>query len=219
MDVWVKERGLHLLLLDCRLFPTLPTYAVAKVFDLIISGLSSEAELANTDVINDEQEVLPQHRELLEVYGFLLQWAVQATENLAAERTAAEPVTKGRKGKAKATGGKQAFDSSTQLISALETMVKVFKLNLQRIFVTTSERDSFVQLFTRPSYLIMENEQRVKSTQIRMHVWKVLCMAVKHHGHGFGSFYRPLRIIVYWNLIPHPLFRSPDVYSTESVVF
>jgi len=130
---------------------------------------------------------MPQHRELLEIYAFLLQWAVQATENLAAEKSASAPAAKGRKtAKGKTVAGKQAFDSSTQLISALETMVKVFKLKLQRIFVTTSERDSFVQLLTRPSYMVLESEQRVKSNPIRMHVWKVLCMAIKHHGHGFG---------------------------------
>lgn len=175
-------------LIKPRLFPTLPNYAVAKVFDLIISGLSSEADVANQDVEADEQESLPVHKELLEMYGFLLQWAVQATENLASEKSASAPVTKGRKGtKAKPAGGKQTFDSSTQLITALDAMVKVFKLKLQRIFVTTSERDNFVQLLTRPSYVVIENEQRVKSNPIRMHVWKVLCMAVKHHGHGFGE--------------------------------
>ena len=130
------------------------------------------------------------HRELLEMYGFLLQWSVQATENLASEKSASAPVVKGRKGtKGKTVAAKQAFDSSTQLITALDVMVKVFKLKLQRIFVTTSERDNFVQLFTRPSYVILESEQRVKSNPIRMHVWKVLCMAVKHHGHGFGTYF------------------------------
>lgn len=167
----------------------LPNYATAKVFDLIISGLSSEADAVNQDVEADEQETLPTHRELLEMYGFLLQWSVQATEHLASEKSASAPVIKGRKNtKGKTVAAKQAFDSSTQLITALDVMVKVFKLKLQRIFVTTSERDNFVQLFTRPSYVILESEQRVKSNPIRMHVWKVLCMAVKHHGHGFGTY-------------------------------
>ena len=65
-------------------------------------------------------------------------------------------------------------------------MCKVLKLKLARIFVTTSERDTFVSLFTRPVYLVLESEQRVKSTAIRMHAFKVLCIAVKHHGHAFG---------------------------------
>ncbi|KAF8476965.1 condensin complex subunit 1 [Kalaharituber pfeilii] len=199
-----------------KLFPTLPTFAVAKVFDLIISGLSSEAEVAHQDVEADEQEALPQHRELLEMYGFLLQWAVQATENLTAEKSASAPVTKGRKGsKAKTPNNKQAFDSSTQLLSALETMVKVFKLKLQRIFVTTSERDSFVQLFTRPSYVVMESEQRVKSSPIRMHVWKVLCMAVKHHGHGFGAQTSIVQSLSYFEHLSEPMAEFLQILSEQ----
>jgi condensin complex subunit 1 len=65
-------------------------------------------------------------------------------------------------------------------------MCKVLKLKLSKIFLTTSERDTFIGLLTRPVYLILESEQRVKSTPIRMHSFKVLCIAVKHHGHGYG---------------------------------
>ncbi|KAF8440590.1 condensin complex component cnd1 [Terfezia claveryi] len=199
-----------------KLFPALPSYAVAKVFDLIISGLSSEADVANQDVEADEQETLPMHKELLEMYGFLLQWAVQATENLASEKSASAPVAKGRKGtKVKTAGGKQAFDSSTQLITALDAMVKVFKLKLQRIFVTTSERDSFVQLFTRPSYVVIENEQRVKSNPIRMHVWKVLCMAVKHHGHGFGAQTSIVQSLSYFEHLSEPMAEFLQILSEQ----
>lgn len=59
-------------------------------------------------------------------------------------------------------------------------------MKLGKIFMTTSERDTFIGLLTRPVYLILESEQRVKSTTIRMHAFKVLCIAVKHHGHGYG---------------------------------
>lgn len=52
--------------------------------------------------------------------------------------------------------------------------------------MTTSDRDTFINLFTRAIYLILESEQRVKSLAIRMHAFKVLCIAVKHHGHAFG---------------------------------
>jgi condensin complex subunit 1 len=53
--------------------------------------------------------------------------------------------------------------------------------------VTTSERDTFVSLFTKPVYIVLESEQRVKVTPVRMHLFKVLCIAVKHHGHAFGT--------------------------------
>lgn len=156
---------------------------------MIVSGFAQEAEAAHQDVEADEQETIPHHRQQLEMYGFLLQWFVQATENAAAEKSAsAAPKPKGKATKAKAAAGanKNTWDSSAQLLSALDTMTKVLRLKLQRIFPTNSERDSFVQLLTRPSYVILESEQRVKSSDMRMHVFKVLCMAIKHHGHAFG---------------------------------
>jgi condensin complex subunit 1 len=85
------------------------------------------------------------------------------------------------------------WDSSAQLENALATMCKVLRLKLAKIFLTTSERDTFVGLLTRPVYMILESEQRCKSTSIRMHAFKVLCIAVKHHGHGYGGLNRAMR--------------------------
>jgi condensin complex subunit 1 len=63
----------------------------------------------------------------------------------------------------------------------------VLRLKLGRIFVTTSERDTFIGLFTKPVYHILENEARVKNSAIRNHCFRVLCIAVKHHGHAYSG--------------------------------
>ena len=112
-----------------------------------------------------------------------------AVETKAQERSASAAVSRarGKAAKSKAVGGEADWDSSAQLQLALDTMCKVLRLKLSRIFLTTSERDTFVSLFTRPAYLVLESEQRAKSTAIRMHTFKVLCIAVKHHGHAFGA--------------------------------
>ena len=168
----------------------LPTHSLSKLFDLIISGLSSEADALSTEFDVDEQDALVRGRQLLEMYAFLLQWSISVVEVKAAEKTpnAAAPKGRGttRGGKAKATPKDGSWDSSAQLQTALETMCKVMKLRLGKIFITASERDTFVGLFTRPVYLVLESEQRIKSTTLRMHAFKVLCIAVKHHGHAFG---------------------------------
>lgn len=166
----------------------LPTHALSKIFDLVISGLSAEADIIHGDLETDEQDTVAHHKHLLEIFGFLLQWTVAAVETKAAEKPTTTPAARGR-GKAakpKAAAKDGNWDSSAQLQTALEVMCKVLKLKLSRIFVTTSERDTFISLCTRPVYLILESEQRVKSTSIRMHAFKVLCIAVKHHGHGYG---------------------------------
>lgn len=169
--------------------PYLPTHALSKLFDLVLSGLSAESDAVNHDLESpDDQETISSHKQLLEVYGFLLQWTISAVETKAAEKPA-QPVARGRgKPKKNAPKGQEAvWDSSRQLQSALEIMCKVLKVKLSKIFLTTSERDTFIGLLTRPVYLILESEQRVKSTSIRMHAFKVLCIAIKHHGHGYGE--------------------------------
>jgi condensin complex subunit 1 len=169
----------------------LPTYALSKILDLIVSGLSAEADIIHHDLESDEQDIISHHKQLLEVFGFLIQWTIAAVETKAAEKSSSAPVARGRgkgaKSKAAAAKDKDGnWDSAGQLQTALDTMCKVLKLKLSKIFLTTSERDTFVSLFTRPVYMVLESEQRVKNTAIRMHAFKVLCIAVKHHGHGYG---------------------------------
>jgi condensin complex subunit 1 len=167
----------------------IPTHALSKILDLVVSGLSAEADTIHHDLETDEQDAIQQHKQLLEMYGFLLQWTVSAVETKAAEKPAtAAPARRGGKGsKAKTSAKDGQWDSSGQLQTAMDTMCKVLKLKLSRIFLTTSDRDTFVNLFTRSIYLVLESEQRVKSTAIRMHAFKVLCIAVKHQGHAFGK--------------------------------
>ena len=170
----------------------LPSHTLSKIFDLIVSGLSCEADTVHNELETDEQDAIQHHRQLLEMYGFLLQWTISAVETKAAEKPASAAPSKGRGagkgGKPKSSSKDGTWDPSAQIQAALDTMCKVLKLKLGKVFVTTSERDTFVGLFTRSVYLLLENEVRVKSTPIRMHVFKVLCIAVKHHGHAFGSF-------------------------------
>lgn len=175
-------------LTKCRYSSYLPTHALSKVFDLVMSGLNAEADAAHNDLDSpDEQESIAHHKQLLEIYGFLLQWTIAAVEAKAAEKSSAAPVARGR-GKAKKAASKEdTWDSAAQLQSALEIMCKVMKVKLSKIFLTTSERDTFISLLTRPVYMVLESEQRVKATSIRMHCFKVLCVAVKHHGHGYGK--------------------------------
>lgn len=180
------------LFVQSRSIQSLPTHALSKIFDLIMSGLAAEADAINHDLENpDEQDIIAHHKMLLEVYGFLLQWAIACVEIKAAEKSSSASVARARGKGAKsrtalAKDKESAWDSAAQLQTALDVMSKVLKLKLGKIFLTTSERDTFIGLLTRPVYMILESEQRCKNTHIRMHSFKVLCIAVKHHGHGYG---------------------------------
>lgn len=164
-----------------------------------MSALAAETDAAHADVQADEQEAVAQHKQLLEILAFMLQWSVATVETKAAERPATTAPARGRPGAGKAARSKASsgnsssnhrdgqWDSTSQILAALDIMSKVMKLKLGKIFVTTSERDTFVSLFTRPVYQILESEARTKIGSVRMHTFKVLCIAVKHHGHAFGT--------------------------------
>lgn len=182
----------------CRYTTFVPVKSLSKLLDLIVSGLSVEADIIHGDLESDEQDAIQHHKQLLEMYGFLLQWALSAVEVKAAERPAESAPARRGGPKSKKSAKDGHWDWTPQIQISMETMCKVMKLKLGRIFLTTSDRDTFINLFTRTIYLILESEQRVKSMAIRMHAFKVLCIAVKHHGHAFGMHLRADREIDCW---------------------
>ncbi|KAM5440925.1 condensin complex non-SMC subunit Cnd1 [Microsporum ferrugineum] len=190
-----------------KLTPVLPTKSLSKILDLVVSGLASLADITHNDLESDEPEALSEHKDLLELYAFLLQWSLSSVEAKVAEKP---PTTgPGRRGAGKAGRSKstkdESWDSSAQIQIGMEVMCKVLKLKLSKIFVTTSDRDTFVNLFTRSIYLILESEQRVKSMTIRMHAFKVLCIAVKHHGHAFGAQTSIVQSLTYFEHLSEPM--------------
>lgn len=190
VDRNVQEPNAELFRLS-RSTPVLPLQSLSKILDLIVSGLSAEADIVHSEIESEEQDAVAHHKQLLEMYAFLLQWAISAVEIKAAEKSAtAVPARRGggKGAKSKAAAKDGSWDSTSQIQTAMDTMCKVFRLKLSKVFLTTSDRDTFVSLFTRSIYLILESEARVKTTSVRMFCFKVLCIAVKHHGHAFGLF-------------------------------
>ncbi|KAK4642279.1 condensin complex non-SMC subunit Cnd1 [Podospora bellae-mahoneyi] len=184
----------------------LSAHALSKIFDLITSGMATEADVIHHDLESDEQELIAHHKMLLEMYGFLLQWTIAAVETKAAEKSSTNmPARRGKPKGRKEVGKDGSWDSSTQLEIALNTMCKVLRLKLGKIFLTTSERDTFISLLTRPVYMILESEQRVKNTSIRMHTFKVLCVAVKHHGHAYAAQISIVQNLTYFEHLSEPM--------------
>ncbi|KAF2012244.1 hypothetical protein BU24DRAFT_443521 [Aaosphaeria arxii CBS 175.79] len=195
----------------------IPHATLSKILDLIPSALSAQADLVHADIEADEQEEIAVHKRLLEIYGFLLRWTISAVETRALEKSAsAPPKARGKGAKSKNGLAKDgSWDASGQLMNALEVMCKVLKLKLSRIFVTTSERDTFVQLFTKPIYQIFENEARVKSTAIKMHCFRVLCIAVKHHGHASDAQIAINQSLLYYEHLSEPMAEFLQILSEQ----
>jgi condensin complex subunit 1 len=195
----------------------LPTHSLSKILDLIVSGLSTEADVAHNDIESEEQDALHHHKQLLEMYAFLLQWIIAVVETKAAEKpvaaVSARKAPKGGKSKAATKDG--TWDSTGQLQTAMDVMCKVMKLKLNRIFQTTSDRDSFINMFTRSIYLILESEARVKVTSVRMFCFKVLCVAVKHHGHAFGAQTSIVQNLTYFEHLSEPMAEFLHILSEQ----
>ncbi|KAK3067262.1 condensin complex non-SMC subunit Cnd1 [Teratosphaeriaceae sp. CCFEE 6253] len=194
----------------------LPAVSIAKLLDVVISGLGAETEI----ILQEEQEgdvETAQHKQTLEILAFLLQWCVAAVEAKSAEKPASAPARGkgGKGGKGKGARGDGSWDAAPQLQTALDATAKVMKLKLARIFVTTSERDTFVGLFTRPVYLILESEQRVKSTAIRMHAFKVLCVAIKHHGHAYSAQTSIIQNLTYFEHLAEPMAELLNILAEQ----
>lgn len=175
----------------CRSSSLCPPQALTKILDTVVSGFSSQVDTVHNELEANENEAFQQYKQLLEAYSFLLQWTIAAVETKATEKSASTSASaiRGRGGKGgRSKAAKDSWDASPQLQAALDVMSKALKLRLSRLFPTSSERDTFVSLSTRAAYLIIENEARVKSMAIRMHSFKVICIAVKHHGHAYGMW-------------------------------
>ncbi|KAL8900106.1 MAG: hypothetical protein Q9192_001238 [Flavoplaca navasiana] len=197
----------------------LPTHALSKILDVVVSGLSSEADTIHNESDAEAQETVGHHKQLLEMYAFLLQWSISAVEVKAAEKPANAVPARGRgagKGaKSKASAKDGVWDPTSQLQMALDIMCKVMKLKLAKVFMTTSERDTFVGLFTRSVYLMFESEQRIKNTALRMHAFKVLCVAVKHHGHAFGAQTSIIQNLSYFEHLAEPMAEFLQILAEQ----
>lgn len=178
------------------------------------SGLSNEADLANQDIENEEQETLASHKQLLERYGFLMQWSISAVEAKAAEKPATA-VRKGGKGPKKTSAKDQSEDSTAQLQTAMDVMCRAMKLKLNRIFATTSDRDTFINLLTRSVYMVMESEARMKITSVRMFCFKVLCIAIKHNGHALGAQTSIVQNLTYFEHLSEPMAELLHILSEQ----
>lgn len=206
---------------DCELFARsrqasfIPASSLAKLIELVLSGLGAEAETIHHEEQDGETETA-QHKQILETFAFLLQWCISAAETKSAEKPASAAAGRGKKGPKSKTAQKDgSWDPSMQFQIAMETMAKVMKLKLARIFVTTSERDTFIGLFTRPVYLLLENEARVKNTSVRMHIFKVLCVAVKHHGHAYGAQTSVMQNLTYFEHLAEPMAEFLNILAEQ----
>jgi len=139
----------------------IPGTIMNKLLDSISSGLQAEFDATMRDVEHGHQQEYMVHKQPLEMYGFLLQWFVTATEKVResdGDVASAGPPAKSRRGR----GGKAAGKSSRaaagrrneswtwvdSIPGTLALISRVLRLQTQRLWTTTAEREAFVACVT-----------------------------------------------------------------------
>ncbi|KAL5499094.1 CND1 [Sanghuangporus vaninii] len=199
--------------------------AMNKLLDSVISGLLAEYESAMKDLDLGDPDSISAHRTPLEMYAFLLQWFVSAAEKVKsredddAPAAAASKSRRGRGGKVanqRSAAKKDAhWTWSSQIPQTLALISKVLRLKTHRIWTTTPDRDAFINCLTRPAYHISESETYMKSNEIKLGVYKVICLAVKHHGHGFGAQISIMQCLQYYEHLSEPMAEALTVLAKE----
>lgn len=102
----------------------------------------------------------------------------------------------------------------TQSEDALDAITSCLKIDLAKIFVTTPERNQFIEMFVRPIFHLMEQPDRMKVVLIKVIMFRNICLAVTHH--DLGSVVQNL-IIQSLTYYPHlPAYMAELLYTASS---
>lgn len=192
---------------------------LGKTLDVITTGLTNQvnAVVALARAENDDDPDGPAaHRTPLEMWAFLLQWFVNIGEKAGKGSDDVPRATKG-KGKKKATpaGNAPTFDWELVLPSVLATMHRALRLPTARIWRTSSEKEAFIGCFVKPCYQLCEVESHLKNTEIKLGVFKTICLSVKFHGHGFGAQTSIIQNLTYFEHLSEPMAELLAILEKE----
>lgn len=202
---------------------------MSKLLDSISSGLQAELDATMRDIEQGDQQGYMSHKTPLEMYAFLLQWFVTAAEKVKAsddDEALPAPAAKGRRGRGVKAGGRAPSRTVSQKKSETWTWVdqisptlalisRVLRLQTQRIWTTTAERDAFVTCMTRPAYHITESEQYMKVQEIKLGVYKIICLAVKHHGHSLAVQITIMQSLQFYEHLSEPMAECLTILAKE----
>ncbi|KAL4254139.1 Condensin complex subunit 1 [Abortiporus biennis] len=200
---------------------------MSKILDSVSSGFQSHVDLTLRDVEQEDQQTFMAHKLPLEMYAFLLNWFVIAAEKVKTsgeEEVAVAPPTRAKRGRGGRAASSRANAASKktegwtwidQIPNTLAVIARVLRLKTQRIWTTTADRDTFINCVTRPAYHITESEQYMKQQTIRLGVYKVICLAVKHHNHFLAAQITIMQNLQYYEHLSEPMAECLTVLAKE----
>ncbi|KAK3842793.1 MAG: armadillo-type protein [Linnemannia gamsii] len=204
-------------------FNTLKKSTATKVWDIVLSGFNSEIVLTAQDLDSNDQDEYLEHRQPLETYGFLILWIISLTEQKATSRAvqqekAAGKATRGKGSRAAKDGADQEEGVTTWIAEkqrAMDLMAGLLDQHLSKIWTSTHEKETFVSLFYKPAYQLLENKDNVKIAALKKRAYRVLCLCIKRHNHEFGAKTTILQNLQYWEHTPEPMAELLEMLSSE----
>jgi condensin complex subunit 1 len=73
----------------------------------------------------------------------------------------------------------------------------------------------FVRCITRPAYHITESEQYMKHSPIKLGIYKIICLAVKHHNHFLCAQITITQSLQYYEHLAEPMAECLTVLWKE----
>ncbi|BEJ11951.1 hypothetical protein CspHIS471_0204110 [Cutaneotrichosporon sp. HIS471] len=186
-----------------------------KTLDAILHGLKHHSDAVMLMQGTDDLDAPLQHKAQLERWAFLLQWFVAAAERgagRAPEEQAAAPKKRGKKATPRPQSSLAWAD---HLPHVLGTMHRALRVPSSRIWRTSSEREAFISCFTKPAYQLAEVEVYLKTNEVRLGIYKVICLAVKFHGHGFGAQTSIMQNLTYYEHLSEPMAELLTILDKE----
>ncbi|KAI8620435.1 non-SMC mitotic condensation complex subunit 1-domain-containing protein [Chytriomyces sp. MP71] len=187
---------------------------VARLVDILVTGLKAFLTSAAQDLADASQYQQQQqtdfdaiHKPVIEMYAFLLHWAVDMGEarfrDEKAKDAGSASITKGAggvssktlgggaaKGKGKGKSSSQDIDRANLLDwdamrrSLLEVIGTLLKVDIHRVIISASERESFVGMIIKSTALILEDKDAIKNSGIKNAAFVVLGIASKKFDNG-----------------------------------
>ncbi|RLV93391.1 Condensin complex subunit 1 [Spathaspora sp. JA1] len=181
-------------------------YLITSSFNAI--GLNAIAIMENGDFFVDSVNAI---KSSLEKYGYLMFVILKFLGK--------EDFSQIVSGRSQKSTPKQVLvkwkSNCFEVENCLTSIVTILKIDLGKIFVTTPERDAYLELFTRPLINLMESSERMKLASIRLLMFKIIAVSVKNHGHAAIIQHSVIQCLTYYAHLPNYMAELLHIISDE----
>ncbi|KAI8917711.1 non-SMC mitotic condensation complex subunit 1-domain-containing protein [Powellomyces hirtus] len=178
-----------------RHFDSLNLEAAHRFTDLLLSVFVEQIKSIESDLEENAQHNFESGRAALQMYTYCWHWMIEIAENRwkGIRKETEKAATMTGKPKSRTGKGKQAgqWDWNTQKVEALRTAIKMVSLDLNRIVVASSDRDTLLSMITKSVSLILEDSEALKVDSLQATAIELLCLCANRFdravGHGLQT--------------------------------